>query len=834
MRMGLVFLVLGLTASVAGSEERFVTPEAMSAWSIVCAPTATESERYAAGEFQSLFETMTSRKLTIVEKAPANGGAVFIGPEAVAQSGQSLPAVELGEEGLRIGVFDKCVCIDGGRPRGTLYGVYEFFEELCGVRYLTHDHTYIPENARSCKIPLGSRSYVPPFAFRWSYYGETMRYPAFAARLHTNTVSDDPKLGGRTGYRLVCHNVATLLPPAKYAATHPEYYALVDGHRTCQTCDDPQLCMTNPEIVDLVTQAILEEIKKNPTAKNVYIAQMDNKEYCACPNCAALDAREESHAASTLALVNAVAERVEKDHPDVLIGTFAYLYTRKPPKTMRARHNVMIQLCSIECCDYHAIDDADCPLNREFCADMAGWKAKAENVFIWHYNTNFGGYMLPFPNLKSIGRSVEYFLNNNGRGVFMQAAGNGFSTELSDLRNYVMSRCIWKPGRDSWKETEEFCRLHYRESSPAILEYLTGLHDRIGRLGTHPTCFPNEATLGSDQQWARDILAQFQKALAQAKSEEVRARVEKASLCAYRAALASVSMPLTVADGVCRLDLSGFEPGLFDRYAALCERYGVTMESELVPNAQYLGEYRKAVQGIPVVRLENETWRVTLLPELNGRFFEILYKPTGRNLVRNLRPLSRCRSEDWLKQGQGPSEKTIVPFEAQVQGDTAELGYTAPDGSRLVRRISLVGDAIRVEMQATAGAPRTFEFDVHPEYDAVSHAIDPKLVSVYVKTPQWTLANRDWGKPKPTTEDQRAALANAVAGGAYAYYQHEAGFGVEQRFDPQQFRALELYWNTNRRQINLELLTPAVSLEKGQQTSYSYEIRYLSKPPISE
>ena len=130
-----------------------------------------------------------------------------------------------------------------------------------------------------------------------------------------------------------------------------------------------------------------------------------------------------------LTLVNAVAERVEKTHPDVLVSTYAYQYTRKPPKTLRARHNVMIQLCSIECCDFHAIDDPSCPLNRVFCDDMAVWKTKADTLFIWHYNTNFQGYMLPFPNLRSIGKSVEFFEKNNGRGVFMQAAGNGFSTE---------------------------------------------------------------------------------------------------------------------------------------------------------------------------------------------------------------------------------------------------------------------------------------------------------------------------------------------------------------------------------------------------------------------
>jgi hypothetical protein len=493
MRIGLAVSLLAVVAA-GGSRaaEGSFTPGEMGSWSIVCASSATESERYAAAEFQTLFAEMTGTTLPIVEKAPASGPAVYIGIGAASGLNDAVPAPELGEEGLRIGVDASGIRIDGGRPRGTLYGVYEFFEELCGARFLTRDHTHFPDPA-SVEIPFGAHSHVPTFKFRWSYYGETVQNAVFAARLRTNTVTDDPKLGGRTGYRLVSHNVAYLVPPAKYGKDHPEYYALVDGQRKLDMKGGgPQLCMTNPDVLDLVEKAVLDEIAKNPDARNINIAHMDNESFCTCDNCAAVDAREESHAGATLALVNAVAERIEKTHPDVLLSTYAYQYTRKPPKTLRARPNVMIQLCSIECCDFHAIDDPSCSLNRAFCADVAGWKPKADHIFIWHYNTNFRGYLLPFPNLRAIGGSVEYFAKNNGQGVFMQAGGNAMSAELSDLRNYVMSRCLWKPGRDSWREAEEFCRLHYKGAAQPILDYLAYYHDLVGASGVHPTCFPTE------------------------------------------------------------------------------------------------------------------------------------------------------------------------------------------------------------------------------------------------------------------------------------------------------------------------------------------------------
>lgn len=805
----------------------------MRSWKIVSSPAATEAERYAATEFQRLFQGITGTILPIVDTPGSLDGTICIGPDAVTQPGQPADHPTLGEETVRLRVQARRIRIDGGRPRGTLYGVYEFFEELGGVRFLTFDHTYYPPEAASRKIPTGTWVVEPTFAFRWSYYGETSRRPEFAARLRVNTVSDDPRLGGRTGYRLVSHNVAYLVPPEKYGPTHPEYYALVNGQRRLdEGGGGPQLCMSNEELVGVVAKAVLAEIEKDPAARNINVAQMDNESYCTCPKCAAIDAREESHAGATLAFVNAVAERIEPSHPEVLISTYAYLYTRKPPKTLRPRRNVMIQLCSIECCDFHAIDDRSCPLNRAFCRDLGGWKRIAQHVFIWHYNTNFKGYLLPFPNLRSIGRSVAYFAANHGRGVFMQAAGNGFSTELSDLRNYVMARCLWKPGRDSWKEAEEFCRLHYAEAAAPIVAYLKYYHELVGRLGAHPTCFPTESALGITPESAHRIRGYFEEAQGLARSEAVRTRVEKASLCADRAALSASSMQLVYRDGVAYPDLAGFGRDLLERYASRCRRFGVTMDDEMLPLDGYLERMRRLHAGFKAVRLENPTWRVVVLPESNAKVVEMTYKPTGRNLVRAPRAFHRFRFEEWMRQGDGPTSENILDFAAQAEAHRVRLTLLTKDGARLERRIALVDDAVRFETILTADAPRTFEALIHPEYDTASRSQDPAILGIYVKAPDWVRANGPRAEAL-SPDELRAWVKDAVAGGAYAYYNHQARFGVEQRFDAHAFQALGLFWDPSRQQINLELSSRPVSLTKGQQARYAYEVRYLSDPPAT-
>ena len=836
MRFAIVPLALTLLSvlSVRGSSAP-LNLEQMRTWKIVCDPAAIPSEKYAAQQFQLLYKQAVGTELPIVTDSPSARNTIAIGMDAAKKAGMASPSVPFTEETLRIKVGSANIAIDGGRPRGTLYGVYEFFEEKCGARYLTYDDTYFPEDVRTREVQPGTQLFTPQFAFRWSYYGETNQNPEFAARLHTNTVTNRPELGGITGYQLVNHCVAYLVPPAIYGKTHPEYYAEVGGKRIWDTTDGggPQLCLTNPQVRDVVIAAVEEEIKKNPDRRNINIAQMDNANYCTCPACKALDEREGSHAGTMISFVNSVAEVVEKKHPNVLLSTFAYWYTRKPPKTVRPRHNVMVQLCSIECCTLHAIDDPSCALNREFCHDMKVWNTLCDKLFIWHYNTNFSAYTLPFPNLKSIGRSVNYFARHHGQGVFMQAAGNGFSTEMSDLRNYVMSRCLWKPGRDSWAEAMEFCRLHYRESAGPIMAYLSDLHAHTQAAGTHPTCFSTESALAITPETSREMAAKFQEAISLAQSDTIRQRVEKASLCAYRAALSGSSVHLLVKDGVCRPDLSGLDPDLLGAYERICKKYSVSMESEGTSTESYLNGLRSFFGGLAAVTIENATWRVVLLPGTNGKLVEMTYKPTGRNVIKPNRAFNRFRYEEWVRSGAGPSGRQYLEYSVDsLKSDSVQLSLTAEDGTRFERTIQLRGDAVRFDTTITAGIDRALDLWVHPEYDAGTASADPRTVRVYVKQGNKIVqANKGW-KDALANPEQEGVIKQSARYGYFAMVNAEQKYGVEQRFSPEEFRELALFWGISRQQVNLELIPAAASLRKGQQTHYGYEVRYLSQPPI--
>ncbi|MFC1718082.1 DUF4838 domain-containing protein, partial [Candidatus Poribacteria bacterium] len=476
---------------------------------------------------------------------------------------------DLGDEGLRVVVKAGGLAIAGGKPRGTLYGVYQFMEDGLGVRFLTHDHTHIPDDAADAEIPCGEYSYVPPFSFRHSYYKENSERPEFATKLRGNTITNDERLGGRTPQYRINHSFHRLVPFSKYGEEHPEYYALFEGKRDTNTGGaGPQLCVTNPEVVKIAAETVIKGLDEHPELRNVSVSQADTARYCHCDNCEEINQREGTPMGSNLAFVNAVAELVEKKHPNVKIGTLAYWYTRQIPKNIRPRHNIQFQLCSIECCTFHPIDDPDCEKNRAFCKDMEDWGKLSDDIWIWNYNTNFHAYDLPFPNLRVIGPNVRYFRSNNVKGVFMQANGNGLTGEISDLRNYLMSQILWNPDYDDQAVLEEFVRLHYKNAAQPILDYIKMFHDNGEQMGINPGCFPKPAEVGLTPEITRKIFDYFEQALALADDEAVRARVEKASICAYRAMIEAG-------------DLEDAErKAIIDQYITLAQRYGMTHAAE--------------------------------------------------------------------------------------------------------------------------------------------------------------------------------------------------------------------------------------------------------------
>lgn len=280
---------------------------------IVMPTNADECVRYAAVELQKYTKRMTGVELPIV----ANAASASLPDKAIVLGIARLES----PDAFRLHADGRRLRITGGGSRGVLYGVYELLETYGGIGWFSTWRTVVPKR-ESFAVPGNLDDLqMPAFEMRVA----SCPAPELAARLRLNgrgaipTGLDGAKFGGPAhpsiGYG---HTMQRLLPPKKYFAKHPEYFSETGGVRVAEKS---QPCLTNPDVLRIVTSNVLAAIRRNPDREYYPVTQNDWGNWCTCAKCAAVDAEEESHAGTMVRFVNAVAEAVEKEFPHVKIQT---------------------------------------------------------------------------------------------------------------------------------------------------------------------------------------------------------------------------------------------------------------------------------------------------------------------------------------------------------------------------------------------------------------------------------------------------------------------------------------------------------------------------------
>ena len=264
----------------------------------------------------------------------------------------------------------------------------------------------------------------------------------------------------------------TLVPPAKYFAAHPEYFSEVGGRRLGKRT---QLCLTNPEVLAITISNVVAEIDRSPSAEVFGVSQNDWYNNCTCASCKSLDEREGSPAGSMVAFVNKVAEAVARLRPGKRLETLAYQYTRRPPKTLAPRPDVMICLCSIECDFGRPIASSTYAQNVRFRDDIRIWSERSRDLYIWDYTTDFSHFLLPFPNIPALQDNIRFFRDNKAFCVFEQGAYKGWHGEFAELKAWLLAKWLWNPELDRAKLVDEFLAGYYGAAAPFVKMYLTEL-----------------------------------------------------------------------------------------------------------------------------------------------------------------------------------------------------------------------------------------------------------------------------------------------------------------------------------------------------------------------
>ena len=130
---------------------------------LVTGPSPSRLEKIAESELQLFWQKIYGQKLKKIAPEQAKGKSViYLGRTDFAKAGK-IDFDKLSDEEWQLETVGDDLIITGGRPAGTLYGVYEVLERL-GVEFLSFDETLIPKPGKN--FPVFKEKRKPAFIGR--------------------------------------------------------------------------------------------------------------------------------------------------------------------------------------------------------------------------------------------------------------------------------------------------------------------------------------------------------------------------------------------------------------------------------------------------------------------------------------------------------------------------------------------------------------------------------------------------------------------------------------------------------------------------------------------
>ena len=259
------------------------------------------------------------------------------------------------------------------------------------------------------------------------------------------------------------HSWYSAVPLQKYAKSHPEYYAVIDGRRA-PDITYWSLCISNPVVEELIYKELLKQLDAG--ADVCQLAQTDGYRECECANCQKL--YNVTDPAERLWIFHTnLAKRLLKDRPGKKAMIIAYSPTFDPPKTFSEfPPNVVVEL------------------SRYTPEDFEKWsKVKVPGGFTT-YIYNWGYYQVngitPRFSTANAAEQVRLFLKNNVKGVYRCGFGTLFGLEGPGY--YLYGKLFDDPDLNVEKCVQEYCEGAFgKAAAPAMAGFFKLIDEAIDK-----------------------------------------------------------------------------------------------------------------------------------------------------------------------------------------------------------------------------------------------------------------------------------------------------------------------------------------------------------------
>ncbi|MBO4647390.1 MAG: DUF4838 domain-containing protein [Lentisphaeria bacterium] len=341
---------------------------------------------------------------------------------------------------------------------GDLRAVEDFLERECGVRWLWPGPLgEVVPKLKTLKLKPGFFTEQPAFPVRILKYGSEA------------TWNRRMKLGQSMDYR-VGHAFNSFIPPAKYFASHPEYFGLVSPENWVGSGDKPekparnprQLCTTNPD----VRRIIAEKVAARNSDAMQSISPNDGYGFCECENCRKQDRVQwkSIHAHPDLSdrmwnFTRDVAIQAKKLNPKSKVLLNAYSFYSNPPSSLEAMpDNVYVLRCLFGAAvkDRKAIED-----------EFARYTKAGIKIWVYEYWGTYNQGM-PWNVIHMVDWECKLLKKNNGFGMRVE---NGTQFANCGLTNYVGAKLLWDPDLDVDAVIDDYCRAGFGPAAKEMRAY---------------------------------------------------------------------------------------------------------------------------------------------------------------------------------------------------------------------------------------------------------------------------------------------------------------------------------------------------------------------------
>ena len=373
------------------------------------------------------------------------------------------------------------ILINGGGTRGVLYGTYEFLKGTCGIRFFSPVMIHVPakRDIRVKRVDAEGDFFFP----MRDIYISARQFPLDGGRFAiANGLSRDgdrkisQAFGGAFDYGppYSCHTFNHYIPAEEYLKEHPEYFSLRNGRRVGGQ-HHGQLCLTNPELRKLFAEKLLKNIRETTRKAQeegravplIYdVSHNDNSNYCQCPQCNAVASRE-NQSGLMIDFLNYLADVVKPEFPDVRLQFFAYQYNAEPPRSMRARENVIVRICNTG--SNQITGCAHDPVVRD---KFIRWRKHVSSIYVWDYGITYGDMTgAPYPSEFFYPDTFRFYAENGASGQFWELEAPDRS-DMWELKYFLLSKYMANPRRTDFEELlTDFYTNSYGPAASHVLEY---------------------------------------------------------------------------------------------------------------------------------------------------------------------------------------------------------------------------------------------------------------------------------------------------------------------------------------------------------------------------